>query len=161
MVGAITAMMLLALGDPSATGWSLSETTSALDGAHSAIATLQSSNTLPNSLGRPDHALLVVRCDQGRLETYVGWPDLVGSRNFVIARWRFDDASIVDDSLKQSTDGTGTFFSPRQMASVLPGLRTAKRMVVQLTPSDAAKQEAVFELAANAEAVARVEGACR
>ena len=133
-----------------AAGWSVKRTTSQLDGTQTSIASLYSSNRIPNSIGIPQHGALLVRCKGAQLDVYVIWPPFMGSEDTEV-RWRFDAGEIMNESWTISDDGTATF--ARDPIAFLVGLRSAKRLVLSAAPYETTEQELIFDVSGSASVV--------
>jgi hypothetical protein len=166
---AIAAAALAVAGTNAAAAqdWRITEGTTALTGAPSAVASLDSVRPLSNMLGLPETAALVVRCSERVLSTYVVWPQVLsidGTREFVdtpqtLVLWRVDDGKIDANFWDRSTDGIGAGkFTTGGAIKILRKLRPARKLVVRMTGT--ITQDAEFDLADAASAIAKVERAC-
>ena len=138
--------------------WTVNSEVSQLDGSGNYAASLRSANTIPNSIGVPDHALLVVRCQKKELEAFIHWPPFIGD-NDITARWKFDDGPIWKQIWNPAADGTSTFI--QTPSEFLANLSNAKRLVVDVPPYQQSNVEAVFDLGDPTPIVSAAIAMCR
>jgi hypothetical protein len=150
-----------------ATGWRISEGTTALTGAALVTAVLDSTQPLTNMLGLPQDALLAIRCNERVLSTYVVWPQVLSvdeTKELVETPqtqvlWRVDDGPIAANFWDQSSDGTGAGkFSTGGAMKILHKLAPAHKLVVRMTGT--ITQDAEFDLTDAAPVIAKLEQAC-
>jgi len=140
-----------------AINWNVTNSVSQLTGAKSYSADLNSTNTIPNAIGRPDTATLIVRCKNSKLEAYVVWPPFMGSDSRE-AQYKFDDGPIWKQMWEPSSDGTATFIPQPQV--FLGRLANAKKLVVDIDPYERSTVEAVFDTSGAEKVVADATTAC-
>jgi hypothetical protein len=122
------------------------ESTSALDDSKSYVAMLESTNDVPNAIGRVEHATLLIRCKAGRLVAYVALPRYFGSSPVAVA-WKLDARPIAHETWDISSSGTAVgFFDPVPTKQLITRIRGAHRFVLQAAPYEAGPIEAVFDL---------------
>jgi len=132
--------------------WSVTEGTTPLSGAPLVTAILESTQPLINMIGQPQHASLVLRCQEGVLATYVSWPEVLqmngttfGGRPQTMVLWSLDSQPIAASFWLRDTSGTATgMFDTKAAVKFLEKLIVARRFVVRLTGQTT--QDAVFEL---------------
>jgi hypothetical protein len=131
---------------PPAGRWSVDESTSALDDSKTYVARLDSTNDVVSSVGRDDHATLLIRCKAGALAAYVVWPRYFGSSPVPVA-WKLDAGPIARETWDVSSSGTAVgFFDPAPTKALITSIRDAHRLVLQAAPYEAGPIEAVFDL---------------
>lgn len=132
--------------------WVVTNQTSALTGARTLAASLDSSNMLVNMLGRPAHASLVIRCGEGGLAFYVNWPQVVtfdgqnmAGQPKTMAFWRVGNAKIQGNLWSRDTTGTAAGeFQSKNAAKLITSLIGARTFAVRLTGQQT--QDAQFDL---------------
>lgn len=145
---------------PVTAGWQITENTSALTGAASYAAVLQSSNAVTNSIGIADRAALVIRCTGRDIAVYVDWPFYLGNRD-VLTGYRFDQGRIIFNWLNVSEDGTASgFFRGRGSERLLQSIAESRSFVIQGAPYSGSTREAVFDLSEAAAVTAEVRNRC-
>lgn len=141
--------------------WTVNTQTEALTGA----TTIDADAPVLNMLGNPEKPSLVIRCKEGKLVTYVSWPQVLhvnfttifGEETMIYSR--LDDQPIVTDSWRLSDDGTAAgMFETKMSAKFLHKLVTAHRFAVRLTGDTT--QDAVFTLGDIAGVATRVAQTC-
>ncbi len=140
-----------------ATNWTVDRRVSQLDGSKTFVAQLPSTNFLPNSVGSPDHAKLLIRCANSQLEAYIIWPPFIGTEA-VQVRYRFDQGPIDEHEWTTSQDGTSTF-APNPQWFLLEVSRSSK-LVVNAPVYNEANVEAVFELRGGSDVAAKARIEC-
>ena len=144
-----------------AKAWGVERSTSALTGKGRLVGRLESSNTVPNSIGREEKVILMVRCTpEGGLESYVAWPAFIGTQPVEVT-YRFDSEPLVKQGWNASESGkaTGLFKSPAG-AAFLDKLSTASRFVIQSPRYSSTPVEAAFDLAEAAEVITEARKTC-
>lgn len=140
--------------------WRVTTETSGLDGRKSARAMLDSDAMLPNVIGVPEPAVLVISCAPGRLEAYVAWPNMVGTRS-IRGGYRVDDLPpVMNEGFSSSSDGTGTFFYRGRINQTLAAIVSGRRLVVRAEPSGYLPQEATWTLGDVRAAFSKVVEGC-
>jgi hypothetical protein len=160
--GALAAALMLgvACGPALAADWRVTAKTSELDGAKTATAMLDSVTELPNAIGRPETATLVVRCRAKVLEAYIAWPGFLGI-DTVRGGYKIDDApAVMNEGFSNSSSGNATFFYARNLPKTLNAMMAGKRLVVRVEPSRYAPQEASWDLGDAKAAIGQVVQTC-
>ena len=140
-------------------GWRVNEEVRQLDNTRVYRAVLDSTNRMPNSIGRLEPATLIVRCSSGTFEIYIAWPGFIGTRSIPPVRYKFGEGEIKTEYWSPSDGGTGTFV--RDTGAFANNLAANSRLVVQAQPYRGGVQEAVFDLSGSAQAVTGAISACR
>lgn len=162
------AMMLAteSASPPDDAGWNITEATTPLTGATSVTAILPSAQPVFNMIGQPDTALLILRCQDNVLATYISWPQVLtqdgatfGGRAQTMILWRLDDAPIAVNYWLRSDDGTAIgMFDTKASVKLLGPVIMAKRLTVRLRGTTT--QDAVFDLGDIATVAKRVTAPC-
>ncbi|HVP83298.1 MAG TPA: hypothetical protein VMS78_01130 [Rhizomicrobium sp.] len=137
--------------------WNVQDTSSQLDNSRTYIAHLDSTNKMPNSLGVPENATIVVRCKSGKLSLYIVWPTFMGLDGETV-KWKFDSGDIWQQDWDNSSDGTATFVRDQQ--KFLKDMAAAAKLVVDAPPYQSEPIEAVFDLKGANEVVNTAVAAC-
>lgn len=135
--------------------WLVIDETSQLDGRRSFTAGLQSTNDVPNVLGRPDKAMLAFSCENGRRRVFVSWPRYLG-RDEVSVAWKFDDGQIQRRQFEIPSSGRVALISGGPADRFLDEVAGAQRVVVQVGGTS----EAIFDTPGAAAQVQAVRAAC-
>jgi hypothetical protein len=101
-------LVLLAASPVFGNEWAVNDTISPLDGSRTYAATLRSANTIRGSDGSDDLATLVIRCAGGHRESYIAWPQNMGTGSLEM-RWKTDSGKVTTESWSASVDGSATF----------------------------------------------------
>jgi hypothetical protein len=128
-----------ALGDE----WRINDTISPLDGSRTYVATLQSGNTVRGSDGTDQPATFAIRCRAGQLESYVAWPQNLGTGP-VEMRWKTDSGKAVSESWSVSVDGGAAFTEGTR--AFLGGLRGARQVNFQVSLANFDSMHASFDV---------------
>lgn len=123
-------LALLPAAPALANGWTINDTVSALDGSRTYAATLTSSNTIHTQAGSDEQATLVVRCRYNRVESYIAWPQPLGS-GALDMRWKTDNGNFITEVWSVSLDGSATF--SERTAAFLTRLESAHHVTFQLS----------------------------
>jgi hypothetical protein len=164
-LAAFAALLSLAAGSAEATdqpGWEVDGQPSALDPAASgATATLLSDNKLPNAIGRPDNAILAVRCRGKGGDLLVQWPGYIGSTG-VSVRYRVADGPTTEHYWSSSSDGMGTFARGdlEQLVRALATAGDGAKFIIRAEPVGEQPQEAQFTLTGAASALSDMARRC-
>lgn len=140
-------------------GWQISDETRLLDNARVFSGILDSSNEIPNSVGKADHASIIVRCSAGQLEVYVTWPVFLGTRSIPPVKYKFGAGEIKSEYWSPSDGGTAIFV--RDTQSFANALAAEVPLVVQVQPYRGGVIEAAFQTQGAAQIVATALSACR
>lgn len=142
-------------------GWRVTTTPSALDPSRSqGVAMLDSTNMVPNSIGRPEAATIVVRCIGSQRVAYFSWPNYLGSRD-VRVTYKYDDNPVETALMPVSDSGTAVGrWSTRESANMINSLQSFSRQVVAIAPYQGIAQEVTFDLTGASEAIAEAFAAC-
>jgi hypothetical protein len=151
--------------------WVIQDQASQLDGTTSSVASVQSTNKLPNNLLIPETAILAVRCKSGGVDVVVEWPAYMG-RYHHMTRWKFDDGAIEQDIWEGSTNGMATFSNDAM--NFVNKIANASKLVLASSTTDQlrnapagikleslATHEVVFDLSGARSAMQHVVEACR
>lgn len=149
------AALLLTAALQSTAPWLVIDETSQLDGQRSFTAGVESTNDVPNVLGRPAKAMLAMSCADGQRRVFISWPRYMGRDETRVA-WKFDDGQIQEQRFEIPTGGRMAFLSGRAAERFLDGLSGAERVVMQVGGTS----EAVFETPEAASQVETVRAAC-
>lgn len=148
------------------TAWEVIEGTQAPTGSRTITATLLSNEPINNMLDRPDHAALILRCQDNVFAAYIAWPQVLamngssfGGRPQTMVLWRVDNRPIAANFWNRSDSGTATgMFETKPAAKLIEKLIVAKRLAVRLTGSTT--QDASFTLADIQTVASRVGAPC-
>lgn len=139
----------IAATTPELAAWTVDEKASEL-GAPRWTALVDSTNELPNTIGVPRKATLILRCTGGQLDVYVAWPAYMGTTTRKAVRWKFDDGPVQSaDYWSPSEGGTALFYdkgAQRDVYDFAKQITRASKLVIGASPYQRAEQEAVFDL---------------
>lgn len=123
--------------------WKVDDTVSALDGARSYVATIESSSTIRMAPGDDEHATLVVRCLSNQLETYIAWPQPVG-KDALDMQWKADGGNYASEVWSVSRDGSATF--SENTRAFLTRLKAVQHATFQLVLANFETLQATFNV---------------
>jgi len=134
--------------------WRIETSTSPLTGEQVFTASLDSDELLRNQIEEPEHAQLVVHCQEGSMSTYIQWPQVIyqdtessfAHEPQTIARTRLDDANIIKPNYWEiSEDGAaaGKFGAGEALLASFAG---GYKLVVRIGGSTGENQDATFEI---------------
>lgn len=150
-------MLMLAISPATASGWKVTDTVSPLDGSRTYAAQLESASTLHEPTGDL-RAQLIVRCQQGALESYIVWPQTLGSGPLNV-RWHMDSSPATTDVWTVDSGTTATF--SEQVRPLLAALRSAKTASFVVTLVDFTTVQASFDVTGTAPIVDTAIAACK
>ena len=146
--------------DPAIGGWRFEEIVSPLEGTRTLAAVLTSSTEVPNIGGAPEPVELFVRCQNGALSAYMGWPLYLGHNRGRLS-YRFDDGELRTETWQTSTTGTAIGrFDNRQGRALIEQIGRSRQLAVRVLPRYFDPRETVFDLTGSAEVTARILDAC-
>lgn len=153
----LTALALAAaLFDPGA--WVIADQRSALDGARSYMAGLESQQDLRNTAGLPGKAMVSLNCVNGRRSVGIIWPAFLGSDDAVV-RWKIDDGEVQQRQLPVLRGGKMMVLEGRLADRFIDQVAGAQSVVIEVT-GYSGQQEAVFDVAGADEVAGAVRAAC-
>ncbi len=148
----------LLLSSPALGGeWKIDDTISALDGSRTYVASLYSQNTIRDIAGTDEQATLLIRCVGGNLESYIAWPQNLGTGP-VTMRWKTDAGHFADEIWSVSLDGSATF--SESAGAFLAKLRSTKQATFQVSLSNFTTLQANFDVAGVDKIVDTAVAAC-
>lgn len=141
--------------------WKVSEHTEALTGASTIYASLDADAPVSNMLGQPELPTFVLACKEGRLSSYIVWPQVLSNdvdwQTMVL--WRIDNEPIRTDFWHMSDDETAAgMFKSKDATKFLKQLMSAKRLAVRFRGSST--QDAAFSLQNFAYVAGQVSSRC-
>jgi hypothetical protein len=117
-------------------GWQLEQTRSGMTDAPGATLALNATSTIIGPAGRPTRPTLVIRCHEGKLDTYVTVGRVL-NKDISQVRLRFDGRPPVSEQWGRSSDMLGVF-APNPSAFVRGPLASADTFRIEVQPFDAA-----------------------
>lgn len=157
-----------ALAEESIARWRVSEAVSPLTNRQIVAAVLGSRSSDETSPEPLASASLVIRCDEGVMSSFVGWPTALRPDSYTLFKGvpeakvmiRLDDGEILLRRWQIGVDGfTAGEFDTKAAAKLLEPMMGRRRLVVRL--GGLAEQDAVFDLGDIDEAAAKVTDACQ
>jgi hypothetical protein len=131
--------------------------------ATNAVASLESVDGLPNSIGRLEKARIILRCQKGKFEAYVNAGTMLDSNwryDTVSGQHRFDGENAQKLVGGVSTSRDAVFLrSPKQWAASFKE-KDGSKWLVELPVYNRTPQTVTFDLTASTKAVDMVLGAC-
>lgn len=103
-------------------------------------------------------AALILRCQRGKAEAYIGWSKFIGSDNTQILT-RLGDAKAETRRWSISTDHKGTFY-PADNVAFMNQLSAVDKFVAQVTPYGASPVTAVFDVTGLSKAITPLKATC-
>ena len=101
VIGAVAPTIAIAEDRTKPPKWKVDEAVVPLTGAKSINAVRESTNTISNMIGNPDHAALFLRCSDNVLAAYVAWPQVLqtsmstfGGTPQTMVLWKLDQGQI-------------------------------------------------------------------
>ena len=146
-------------------GWVHREDVSGLDGSKTETAMLPSTTAKVGRLSNislPQHAVLVIRCREGKTDFYVGYTELVDGMDHTLpVEYRIDDnpPQHARWGISQDYQSYGTWQTPETIPFVKT-LMHAHEFFVRAKAGAMGSSEASFELAGMEAAIAPVRAAC-
>lgn len=141
-------------------GWRFEEIDSPLEGTRTLAAVLTSSTEVANIGGAPEPVELFIRCQNGSLAAFMGWPLYLGYNRGRLA-YRFDDGELRTETWQTSTAGTAIGrFDNRQGRALIEQIGRSRQLAVRVLPRYFDPRETVFDLTGSAEVTARILAAC-
>ena len=145
---------------PSGGAWDVQDQTSPVDGRRTYSAILTSINTVPNSIGRPEHVYLAVRCQGRTVSAYVVWPLFVSIERAVVL-YRLDQSELQTEMWSAASSGTAIGrFDNRRGSDLVRRIQGAGQMAIRVVPDRGGAREAVFDLTGAAVVAGEVLAAC-
>lgn len=147
-------------------GWTNNESRSNLDGSKTVVALLPADSVKTTSVvitDRPKRALLVVRCEEGKTEFYIGYSETVaGMEHSIPVSYRIGSSEVKRGrwGISQNYRGYGTWQSPTTIP-LLKSMVDADELYVRGDAGPAGTSEASFKLKGMAAAIEPVRTACR
>lgn len=140
--------------------WIIRTSESALDKRSVTTVLLASDKPIINSVGQPKPAVLIFRCEQGKLMASLKWAGYVGS-GVIPVQWRIDSDKVRTDQwqpLPGNYDTAILVYGPsvrRFFKSVAEG----KQLLLRLSGYTNA-QETTFDISKSAAAVGAIRDGC-
>lgn len=133
--------------EPSTGNWEFDVTISPVDGRQRVTAVLASRQQVTNSIGSPEPAFLVLRCQGRELAAYVTWPFFVASDHAAVV-FTLGISSPRAETWFASNDGTSVgYFDTRRARNLITRLSTERRMAIRVIPRFGSPRETVFAMA--------------
>jgi len=134
-----------ALADPGA--WQIEDKTSALDGAQSYAAIIQSDDSVTNILGQPEKATVGFSCNREGFAANIHWPDFVQKEDIddlnVTVVWKLDDGKPMQNAWIATTNAVAQL--GRNGLLTLKTWSVGHKLVVRV-PDQHGGQEVTFSL---------------
>jgi hypothetical protein len=153
----VVALITMTISPAFAAGWKVNDTISPLDGSRTYAAQVESASTLHEPTGDL-RATMIVRCEQGVLESYIVWPQTLGQGPLNV-RWHTDSNPPTTDVWTVAPGETATF--SEQTRTLLAALRSAKTVSFVVTLVDFTTVQATFDVSGATPIVDTVIAACR
>ncbi len=149
-----------AAAETSIGGWRYEEIVSPLEGTRTLAAVLISSTEVANIGGAPEPVQLFIRCQNGSLSAFMGWPLYLGLNRGRLS-YRFDNGELRTETWQTSTTGTAIGrFDNRQGRALIEQIGRSRQLAVRVLPQYFDPRETVFDLTGSAEVTARILDAC-
>jgi len=140
--------------------WRFEEIVSPLEGTRTLAAVLTSSTEVANIGGVPEPVELFIRCQNGSLSVFMGWPLYLGLNRGRLS-YRFDSGELRTETWQTSTTGTAIGrFDDRQGRALIEQIGRSRQLAVRVLPQYFDPRETVFDLTGSAEVTARILDAC-
>lgn len=124
-------------------GWNVQENRSKLDDKINISYIKESSNTLPNAIGRMETGSLIVRCSENSTEVYIIWPAFIGLRGNSV-QYKIGNGNIIKENWITSTDGKAVFAN--KPIQLLKKLKDNKDFIIKLSPHGRNYEELEFDI---------------
>ena len=114
-------------------------------GENKVFLMIDANETTRNSIGSPEKATIVVRCQGPKKDLYLTTPTYNGRSSTVFVRW--DDGAVERQYWGRSSDGTAFF--TKTPGAFLKKMTEYKRLVLGWNPYNKTKTAVSFDLTAN------------
>ena len=114
-------------------------------GENKVFLMIDATETTPNSVGTPEKATIVVRCQGSKKDLYLSTPTYNGRSSTVFVRW--DDGAVEQQYWGRGSDGTAFF--TKTPGPFLRKMTEYKRLVLGWNPYNKVKTAVSFDLTSN------------
>jgi type VI secretion system VasI family protein len=138
--------------------WLISREESKIDGKKSITYRSESIDKIPNSIGKPTSAHLILRCNDNETDVYVTWPGYLGSFDPIDVTYKIDDGSVIKEKWTPSSNGKAAF--SRKPIDLIKKISTAKKAIFKISGYGKTANEAEFNIYGAEEAMEEISLAC-
>ena len=153
----ISTLLVVAALQVAPVHWTITDTTSALDGRRTYAAGVQSDTPVLNGIGRPTKASLVIGCINNARQVIIDWPKYLG-RDETRVSWKIDQGEIRTETFGVM-GRTSAVLSGRSADRFFAAMRTGGHLVVRVNSYED-QQETTFDLVGAGDVVDATEAAC-
>ena len=139
--------------------WSINRSESKLDGNQTVTYMTKSLGEVPNSIGVPEKATLILRCKDNATDAYLAWPGNLGTFDDVAVTFKIDDGKIIKERWYPSSGLASAAFAKKPI-DFIKKLSEGKQIIFKVSPYNHTAQEAEFAISGADEAMKEISAAC-